>query len=292
MLCRRSAARTLACSLLLFWGFTALAVGFVPGENSGAPPAGGFRKLAPGVMKTIPVHDLAAEKTSRHDVVEILASDPEYAVREGIIAESPAKNARFAQDVAALEFSFKPMRFIRVDMPTKSGQPESKLVWYIVYAVRNPGSKAMRFIPHFWLEDLETHREFEEQLLPLAVPRIRDREDPNRPLLNTIEISQDEIQPAAEGTDANVWGVATWTDIDPNIDRFAVYVQGLSTAYQWTDEPGVYKPGDPPGTGRKLQVKTLQLNFWRPGDAFFEHEAEIRFGTGNPGEVDYRWFYQ
>jgi DNA-binding XRE family transcriptional regulator len=29
---------------------------------------------------------------------------------------------------------------------------------------------------------------------------------------------------------------------------------------------------------RKYYRKTLQLNFWRPGDDRFEHEQEIRFG--------------
>ena len=84
--------------------------------------------------------------------------------------------------------------------------------------------------------------------------------------------------------------MATWTDMDPSMDRFSIFVRGLSNAYQWVDQPGGFKPGDPPGSGRKLTQKTLQLNFWRPGDAVYEHEAEIRYGI--PGDVDYRWLYQ
>jgi hypothetical protein len=87
-----------------------------------------------------------------------------------------------------------------------------------------------------------------------------------------------------------LWGVATWEDIDPKIVRFSVYVSGLTNAYQWKDEPGGYKPGDPILTGRTLYRKTLKLNFWRPADEYFEHEEEIRYGI--PGELDYQWVYR
>ncbi len=36
--------------------------------------------------------------------------------------------------------------------------------------------------------------------------------------------------------------------------------------------------------------KTLKLNFWRPGDQYFENEEEIRYGI--PGRVDYEWIYR
>ena len=35
-----------------------------------------------------------------------------------------------------------------------------------------------------------------------------------------------------------------------------------------------------PGTGRKFTVKTLQLNFWRPGDTVEENEEEIATAYG------------
>ena len=121
-------------------------------------------------------------------------------------------------------------------------------------------------------------------MIPVATAYIQRREDPNRKLLDTIQIEGD-IAPGKE-----VWGVATWADMDPSMDRFSIFVRGLSNAYQWIDQPGAFKPGDPPGSGRKLIPKTLQLNFWRPGDDRFEHEAEIRYGI--PGDVDYRWIYR
>jgi hypothetical protein len=94
-------------------------------------------------------------------------------------------------------------------------------------------------------------------------------------------------------------------------------VSGLTNAYRWEDPPGAYEralaaskraaavksgtgdqdvpffvPQDvnPVGAGRKFTRKTLKLNFWRPGDEYYEHEKEFRLGI--PGEVDYEWVYR
>ena len=124
-------------------------------------------------------------------------------------------------------------------------------------------------------------------------------------------------------SDQSVWGVATWVDIDPRIDFFSIYISGLTNAYRWTDPPGAFKAGDPPATGRKFTHKTLQLNFWRPGDEFRLLEDEIMLGApadkvnkhanpdqeeatppeagqspGSPGRrswdkiIDYRWVFR
>ena len=98
-------------------------------------------------------------------------------------------------------------------------------------------------------------------------------------LLNSVEMAEQPI-PVSDGRiDRGVWGVATWADIDPRIDFFSVYVGGLTNAYRWEDPAGAYKPGDPPGKGRQFARKTLQLNFWRPGDEILQDEREIRFGV-------------
>jgi hypothetical protein len=81
-----------------------------------------------------------------------------------------------------------------------------------------------------------------------------------------------------------IWGYVTWTDIDPRIDFFSIYVQGLTNSYQFEDEQGALGPGDPPLEGRTFSSKTLQLNFWRPGDSVFLHEGELRYGV--PIDVD------
>jgi hypothetical protein len=244
-------------------------------------------------MKAVEADKQYDESVSRHDVVELLSVDPSL---------DWAKGVPFRRDIWALEFRFKPVRMIRVDIPQPSGKMQRKLIWYMVYSVANPGKvlhpvqdengtfkveeseKPIRFIPAFLLESPEFHKAYPDRVIPLAVGPIQQREDPNRKLLTTVEICQ-EIRPGE-----SLWGVATWEDIDPRIDRFSVYVQGLTNASRWTDEPGRYKKGDPIGTGRRLSRKTLRLNFWRPGDEYSEHEGEIRLGI--PGQVDYEWVYR
>jgi hypothetical protein len=253
-----------------------------------APSSTRFRKLAPGVEQVIPAEKgkdgQMIEIVSRHDLVELLAGDPQFGERPGTEGKSPAKNVAFTQKVWTLKFAFKPVRFIQVDVPDADGRAQPKLVWYLLYHVENPFADPVKFIPVFSLQNRETGLVYPDQLIPVAIPLIQRREDPNRKLLNTIEI-EGEIQAGHE-----VWGVATWADMDPSMDRFSIFVRGLSNAYQWVDQPDAFKPGDPPGSSRKLTLKTLQLNFWRPGDSLYEHEAEIRYGI--PGDVDYRWLYQ
>ena len=84
--------------------------------------------------------------------------------------------------------------------------------------------------------------------------------------------------------------MATWTDIDPRIDYFQIYVAGLSNAYRFADPPGAYHAGDPPGSGRRYAQKTLKLNFWRPGDEHEINEGEVYYGI--PGQVDYEWVFR
>ena len=129
---------------------------------------------------------------------------------------------------------------------------------------------------------------YPDRVIPVAMDPIRLREDPNRRFLTSVEMCRE----IAVGE--TLWGVATWEDIDPRIVRFSIYVSGLTNAYTWRDEKVggryVHQADDPIGRGRKLYRKVLQLNFWRPGDQYFEHEEEIRYGI--PGGVDYEWVYR
>jgi hypothetical protein len=99
-----------------------------------------------------------------------------------------------------------------------------------------------------------------------------------------------------------------WEGVDPRIDYFSVYVQGLTNAYRFADNPDEYKPGDKPGKGRKFTHKTLAIHFWRPGDTIAENEGEVRYGMpteqepaaqkevnakyGQEDRLDYRWIYR
>lgn len=267
---------------------------------------GPYRKLAPGVEQVIMPQIEGSERFSRHDIIEILTADPNFAEREYRLKDkngnpkeppvksvSPAKNVRFQHDVWCLQFSFKPLRFREVDVPDSLGKMVRKQIWYMVYHVTNTGDKPVLFTPQFQLYSLRTKKIYPDRIIPVAIPEIRKREDPNRPLLNTVEMTR-EIPPAALGPEGDVWGVVTWEDIDPTTDKFSIVIRGLTNAYIWEDvaagEPGAYKAGDPYGTGRTIKYKALELNFWRPSDVYHEHEDEIKFGT--PGDVDYRWVFR
>jgi hypothetical protein len=278
-------------------------------EKSGE--TGPFRKLAPYVLTKIPQETEVNETFSQHDAVELLATDPKY---------DWAKDITYRHQIWQLEFEFKPVRMIYVDIPQPGGKMQRKLIWYMIYTVKNTGkvlvpaqdltlpyeknltekkkvyeikeqTKPIRFIPEFLIEASNRMKAgdgftkaYPDRVIPIAVGPIQIREDPKRKLLTTVEMCRE----VAVGE--TLWGVTTWEDIDPRIVRFSVYVTGLTNAYRWKDTPGGYKAGDPIGKGRQLFKKTLKLNFWRPGDEYFEHEEAIRYGI--PGQPDYQWVYR
>lgn len=268
--------------------------------SAGAP--GPFRRLAPGVMKSVDNAPQPAETVSRHDVVELLAVDPNYDF---------AKDIEFRRDIWSLDFHFKPVRIIQADVPQPSGQMQRKAIWYMVYSVTNTGevmrpkqkpdgshdiesvkdtNLTVKFVPSFLLVAENVNKSYPDRVIPAALSfgnkpgPIQLREDPNRRFYNTAEMAR-EIKPGE-----TVWGVATWEDIDPKTNRFSVYVSGLTNAYVWTDEPGRFTATSPLGTGRRLAQKTLKLNFRRVGDAQEIKENQIRYGI--PDAVDYEWVYR
>ncbi len=293
-------------------------------------PAVKPREFAPGVVTTIAPDFSPEDAVSTHDLVEIRADKsldwkPEF-VSQSRTLYGMSEGVKFRREIWCLEFSFKPLRLIEVNVPGKSGQIERKLVWYLVYKVRNTGQVMkpieveggvydtklvpggpLKFVPHFVFEshDLTSAGEpvgksYLDRVIPAAVELIRQRELPGRPLLNSVEMAEQTIPVSTDRMDKSVWGVATWADLDPRIDFFSIYVGGLTNAYRWEDTPGAFKPGDNPGKGRRFARKTLQLNFWRPGDELLEHEREVRFGVapgkadlyGVPEGVAYRWVYR
>ena len=140
------------------------------------------------------------------------------------------------------------------------------------------------------LESHEYKKAYLDRVIPVAIQAIQRKEDPNRKLHDSVSIGSKLIPVSGELVDKSVWGVATWEDVEPRIDTFSVFVEGLTNAYRWTDRPEQFQPGDPPTSGRMLEQKNLMLNFWRPGDRYREDERLIQFGI--PGKVDYSWVYR
>jgi hypothetical protein len=301
-----------------------------------------FKRLAPGIETTVPVQLDAAETYATHELVDITRGIPDLAWTPNFLPKTRtlldmAKSTTIHRTIWNLEFTFKPLRMVRVDVPQKDGTMDNKVIWYVVYRVKNNGghlkprlrdkdeqseaaegqtaitlpkgtfavdkvnevhlpfaakpSTGLKFFPMFVLEthDEQKTKSYNDHLVPTAVPVIQRREDPNRKLLNTVEIGKETIQLSTEQIDKSVWGVATWEDVDPRTDYFSIYISGLTNAYRWKDDPEAVKTDSPPGTGRTYTRRKLKLNFWRPGDEFLQHEDEIR---REPSAVDYEWVWR
>ncbi|MCA9214950.1 MAG: hypothetical protein KDB27_17885 [Planctomycetales bacterium] len=287
-----------------------------------------YRKLAPGVLEQIKP-DIEEEETfsGPREIVELVADqklnwNPNFTSKSNTLL-AKAQSTTFRRQVWALEFGFKPMRMIEVD-----GQQ----VWYLLYYVKNNGmhknptpetdangnvihsnkpvNHTVRFFPNFILESHQLNRAYIDSVIPEAVAKIRRREDPNRKFYDSVSISSVPIKVSTPDEDNSVWGVATFTNVDARTDFFSVFVSGLTNAYRWQD-PESFKPGDEPGSGRRYSFKTLQLNFWRPGDEIDPNEREFRYGLPTkaqlppkksvdellsiyrvPERVDYQWIYR
>ncbi|MDR1480505.1 MAG: hypothetical protein LBJ00_16360 [Planctomycetaceae bacterium] len=300
-----------------------------------------------------------------------------------------ARNVRFTRDIWCLQFSFKPLRVINIDVPNKNGMLDKKTVWYLVYNVKNMGpadiasvvktqkitsgdqtstltsteytikkhgsigtgvdkptdrpqiadvekksnyaadetfnitgdtyaelqnlkgtyvprngeDRAIRFIPQFILASdrvvLNTFSEVDsatgkavfkteeerqvyvDRFLPLAIPAIMRREGMKAVPENSVSISNKQIK-----SNEDYWGIAMWVDVDPRINKFSVYVSGLTNAYKWED---VDPKNVTPGQGRKMERKVLKTNWWRKGDKYSIDNDQ--FQTGQTGGVDYEWIF-
>ncbi len=292
-------------------------------------------RFAPGTVTVVPPQPTAEETfTGPISLREFINAHPEIAwkapdFKDGRPYSDPrtrtlpemAQQVILRREVYCMEFSFKPLRQIYVDVPQPDGRMKRKLVWYMVYRARYLGGdlraaadsqtdspygriesisyKSRRLFPLFVLANQATGKEYLDRIMPAVKDKIARREKITAPLHNTVEIGSVPIPRSTDEAAPGVWGVATWEDVDPNIDFFSVYVSGLTNAFR-RDE-------DADGNVQ-LPKKVLQLNFYRPGDTVRQTDDEIRFGIPaytNEEEqgyilrqydldkrLDYQWIYR
>ena len=270
------------------------------------------RGLPPGVLTVVPIEPEREETFSGPRELPDVARGipkldwkPNYSPETRRLLEK-AKTVILRRGIWNLEFAFKPLRMLHVDIPQSNGSLRRELVWYLAYRIRNNGNHiqpkpqqdefgnatydagfanhTIRFFPSFVLVNQESKRSHMDQLIPSAVRAIARRESLGQTLHDSISVSRQDIAVSSDTTDGSVWGVATWVGIDPRVDFFSIYVTGLTNAYRYKELAESFEPGQAPGTGRQFERKTLQLNFWRPGDAVDENEREVRHGV--PGIAD------
>lgn len=290
-------------------------------------------KLAPGVLKVIPAEPVEADTASGpREFVEVTRVAPQwqphYAAETETLA-GMAQRTTFRRPVWQLEFAFKPVRLLTVPILQGDGTAKARHIWYLLYRLRNTGGqltpvaekdefghdrfvlqpteRELRFFPVFVLKSHEFGKAYADRVMPEVLDKIHSIEirDPRVTLYDSISITQVPIEPSTETLNREVWGVATWDNVDRRTDFFSVCVQGLTNAYRWEDadvaDEGV-------AAGRRFFFKTLKLNFYRPGDSVHQHENEFRFGLPLTKDgkqnadllklyqldepADYTWVYQ
>jgi hypothetical protein len=293
------------------------------------------RKLAPGVLQVIEP-DLRPEDTFEGPLpLDLVATHPELvwqapdfpdgrpleaAKSETLIDKASATMLRHS--VYGFEIGFKPVRQIEVDVPQPSGKLQRRLIWYMLYRLRYTGGdlqpkpevdafgaetfpqpqrvgyQSRRIFPSFVLIEKPTNKEYLDRVIPAAKAVIAEREKVGQPIYDSLELQTISIPRSTETENHEVWGVATWESLDPRIDYFAVQVQGLTNAFHVEIKDGA----------KRYLRKTLQLNFWRPGDTIDMMADKIRYGVpaladpvrqnevlaayGLSERLDYLWIYR
>jgi len=198
-----------------------------------------------------------------------------------------------------LDFKFKPLRSIKVDIPGRG----ERVCWYLWYQVTNKTLQPHTFVPDFEMVCHDTKEVYRDQILPKVQDAIIAIEDPTGALgiKNSVTISAEPIPQARPGAAPKpVTGVAIW--VDPNepgprdddktrkekekkpkltdSNNFSIFIAGLSNG--WTDTDGT---GDDPNKDRIIRRKTLQLNFQRFGDGALRRDQDIRY-------ISHEWRYR
>jgi hypothetical protein len=247
-----------------------LAVGASFGQDE--PPAAGGGEKLPGPPE-VPKVQLGP----------VLSTVPERAgsapFRYNVSVVDTRRLPKDQQSIWVLDFAYLPIRIVTVDIPGKG----RRQVYYMYYRVMNRTGEPRMFVPQFTIVT-DTGKRHEDQVIPEAVKVIQAREKVEIALRGAVDIVG--ILPVSgtkEGIDDVVYGVAVWDGIDPQADAFKVYVRGLSNGYREVTPPT--PEGGQPAAPR-IEHKTLQINYLRPGDEQNVHEREIR-----PGDPPYEWVY-
>lgn len=294
----RSIANLTLILALLFWGAA-------DAQQTSQP-----RDLAPGVLKIIPPAIETADSQSLRmplpDLQAVEYAPNTFAYAQTL--HGSTRDVVFFRDVWQYEFAHLGLRQMDVDVPNAAGGTQKKNIWYLVYRIRNTGKSvtynpvtdevvdtiqheivydqagtqsstlAGKFFPIFrlvaWVQNPRT-REYErmeyiDSVLPTVVEQIQLEEDPNTPLLDSIQISQMELPEARGASDGAVWGVAVWQNIDPRVDYVSVRVKGVTNGFRLVNNLD--------GT-KSFQTRELQLQFFRPGDAVREVTDRVSIGV-------------
>jgi transposase-like protein len=284
---------------LLFWG----------NATAQIPPSSSGKSLAPDALLVIPPAMESGETFLGPIDLPLVIQSPElkWEPNEAPVSETLVERASGVMlnvPIHCLEFAFKPVRTIEVNLPTSEGVKKS-LVWYLVYRVRYSGDDLrpavekggdgdqystdlygtpepvsvtwVRFMPTLTLRTKgKVQQTFLDEIIPEALVAIEAQEQIGQTLHDSISIQREKIALSAPYADQSTWGVAMWTGVSPETDFLSIEVQGLTNAQKVIQD----------GLEFYYPQKTLVLNFFRPGDAIEVAQDRIRFGIPAVNRID------
>jgi hypothetical protein len=238
--------------------------------RAGAQQEPGAQAKAPAPIDLPPVKPVSTPK-----LLPDLPTTPVHrgAPRYNVHMVDTAPLTKDRQGIWVLDFAFKPVRLLTVEVPGKG----RRHVHYLYYRVVNRTGKPRNFVPQFTLVT-DTGKTYEESVLPRAVSLIQLREDPQFKVLGAVDINGVIPPSTKQGHDDAVFGVAMWEGVDPHADRMSIYVRGLSDGY--TDLAT-------PDGKQATRFKTLRIDLIRRGDDRNLNEKEIQLA-----EPPYEWVYR
>src|SRR5262249_26042838 len=127
-------------------------------------------------------------------------------------------NPKADSKIWVLDFKFKPLRSIKVNVPGRGEQ----VCYYLWYQVINKTAKPQLFVPNFELVTHDTHMVYRDEILPTVLDAIADLEDPSGVLKikSSNSITRDPIPAFRPNTIPRaVTGVAIFTDPNEPLPR-------------------------------------------------------------------------
>ncbi|MFV0445747.1 MAG: hypothetical protein ACK5Q5_19370 [Planctomycetaceae bacterium] len=210
-------------------------------------------------------------------------------------------------DLKVMEVQFKPMRMVWANITdAQTGEKTRQEVWYLVYrAVLRPtparidetdtrpinvvdeSPKPDAFMPQMVLTTYDDPAKpvplafHLDEVQPEVLEAIRVVEQrpasafQNRGIENGLSVVQPFPAPTPEDAAPEeidwIYGVATWTGIDPETDYFQVTMRGFSNGFELR-----------PGPNGEMQPwrKVIVQKFARRGDRFDPNQKEFEFDGG------------
>ncbi len=281
------------------------------------------RSFAPGVLTVIPpeiagrdVHSLPMPLPGISPDYVNNADQTEWKViNDTQTLMGQTRSVVFHRDVWQHEFSLLGLRQLNIKAANLEGRLRQRNIWYMVFRVRNVGANVSheavedprfghvdyeprlnvenvdsttlpdRFFATFqllgWIQNPDTgeYRQvtYSDAVSPNITRLVRQEEDPDQPLLDKVQLAQTILEKyPADSDQGGTWGVAIWYNVDPALDFISLKITGLTNAYRMEVNPD---------KSIGFKNKTLQLNFYRPGDGVEEAKDPIVYGiplTDNP----------